>query len=323
MATRTVVALYDDFTTANDVVRELVDNGFPRDDISIVASDARGEYGRYLGEDRAAIEEVETSGAATGAGVGAGIGAVIGGLGGLLVGLGALVIPGIGPVVAAGPLAAALSGLAGAGIGAVAGGVTGGLLGALVDMGVPEEQAHYYAEGVRRGGTLVTVQTDENMSDRAMDIMNRHDPIDINERGRLWREAGWTGYEETAEPYTYEEIERDRELYGTPMGGTGARGEMRSAHMREDEDFAAYDSAFRRHYDTSLAGTGFDYDYYRPGYHYGYTLAADERYRGRDWERIEPEVRREWESRPDRPGPWDEFKTSVRRAWEEVKDTFR
>jgi hypothetical protein len=103
-------------------------------------------------------------------------------LGGLLVGLGALAIPGIGPVVAAGPLAAALSALAGAGAGAVAGGVTGGLLGALMDLGVPRETAEYYAEGVRRGGNLVTINTADHMTNRAVEILNRHHPIDINEQ---------------------------------------------------------------------------------------------------------------------------------------------
>jgi hypothetical protein len=150
---RTVVALYDNFSSANAAVRELVDRGFNREDISLMASDVENRYSPYL-ENRSI-----TPATADATGAGAGIGAIIGGLGGLLVGLGALAIPGIGPVIAAGPLATALSGLIGAGVGAVAGGVTGGLIGALVDLGVPEQQAGYYAEGVRRGGTLVVVQT--------------------------------------------------------------------------------------------------------------------------------------------------------------------
>lgn len=194
---RTVVALYDSFADANAAVRELVDNGFSRDDISIMANDATGEYGRYISGPGA-------DNTTSGAGVGAGIGAVIGGLGGLLVGIGALAIPGIGPVIAAGPLAAALTGLAGAGAGAVAGGVAGGLLGALVDMGIPNENAQYYAEGIRRGGTLVTVRTDDYMSERARDIMNHHNPADINERVSQWRSQGWTGFDTEARPYQHQ-----------------------------------------------------------------------------------------------------------------------
>lgn len=332
MARKTVVALYDDFSTASEVVRELTDRGFRRDDISLMASDARGEYGRYLGADRETMEGEEVSGAATGAGVGAGIGAVVGGLGGILVGLGALVIPGVGPILAAGPLAAALSGLAGAGMGAVAGGVAGGLIGALVDLGVPEDQAHYYAEGVRRGGTLVTVQTDEHMADKAVDIMNRYNPVDINERARRWQEIGWTRFDEAAEPYTAEEIERERERERAYYGGTGYReGDYGERGFRQDEfgaemgyqedDYEVYDTRFRQHYETSLATTQYPYDYYQPAYRYGYNLASDERYADRGWNEIEPEVRREWER--DRPGTWEEFKGSVRHAWEEVKDAFR
>jgi hypothetical protein len=116
-------------------------------------------------------------------GHGAGIGAVVGGLGGLLVGLGALAIPGIGPVLAAGPLAAALGALAGAGIGAAA----GGLIGAMVDMGIPEDQAELYSEGVRRGATLVIVRASDERAEDAVRIMNQFNPIDINRRSEEWR----------------------------------------------------------------------------------------------------------------------------------------
>jgi hypothetical protein len=311
---RTVVALYDDFSTANDVIRDLVDHGFNREDISLMASDATGEYGTYLGEGMEG--DYETSATASGAGVGAGIGAVLGGLGGLLVGLGALVIPGIGPVVAAGPLAAALSGLAGAGIGAVAGGVTGGLIGALVDMGLPEEEAQYYTEGIRRGGTLVSVQAADHMADQAREVMNRYNPVDINERVRSWRERGWTGFDPDSEMYTVDEIERERQFYGTSRGTDREMG----AGTAYDDDFRGHQDTFQRHYETSLANTGYPYDYYEPAYRYGYQRASDERYVDRDWSEVEPEFRREWER--DRPGTWEEFKSSVRHAWEEVKDAF-
>jgi hypothetical protein len=85
---------------------------------------------------------------AEGAGKGAGIGAGLGGAAGLLAGLGLLAIPGLGPVFAAGWLAATA-------VGAAAGAATGGLVGALTEAGVSKEDAPLYAEGVRRGGTLV------------------------------------------------------------------------------------------------------------------------------------------------------------------------
>lgn len=178
---RTVVALFDDMTTAERAVQELVSNGFNRDQISLVASD---RVHTDSGEVSTGSTMAETP--ADGAAAGAGIGAVLGGLAGLLVGIGALAIPGIGPIIAAGPLAAAL---AGAGLGAA----TGGVIGALVDAGVPEEEAQYYAEGVRRGGILVTLRADEGSMSRAMAILNRYSPVDINQRVASWRESGWRG----------------------------------------------------------------------------------------------------------------------------------
>jgi hypothetical protein len=324
--TRTVVALFDDFNSANTALRELVDNGFSRDDISLIAIDSEGEYGRYVETGRSG--DVETSGAAQGAGVGAGIGAAIGGLGGLLIGLGALAIPGIGPVIAAGPLAAALTGLAGAGAGAVAGGVTGGLIGALVDMGVPEETAQYYAEGVRRGGHLITIRTADHMTDRAVDILNRHNPIDVNERASQWRQEGWTGFDSNAETFHRTAGERDRVTgleethhtsdYGTDIGMERTEKRMQSDMSSDYTDFSAYDDRFRNHFESTFTTTDYTYEQYQPAYRYGYDLATDERFVDRGWQDIEPEARSRWDER--NPGTWEQFKSAVRHAYEEIKD---
>ena len=139
----------------------------------------------------------------------------MGGAAGLAASFMALSIPGIGPIVAAGPVVAMLSG---AGAGAVA----GGLIGALTDAGVSEEHANYYAETVRRGGALVTVKVDESRADRAMEIMRQNGAIDLDERVLRWREAGWDGWNPSAPPYTAEEAERERRLYGAhadPLSG--------------------------------------------------------------------------------------------------------
>lgn len=236
--TRTVVALYDNFQDANSAVRELVDDGFARDDISLMASDTSGDYGRYLASDEYRNRDLnaDVSAASSGAGVGASIGATLGGIGGLLVGLGALVIPGIGPVVAAGPISAAIAGLAGAGAGALAGGISGGLIGALVDLGVPEETAQYYGEGVRRGGTLLTVRTDDNMSARAVTIMNRHQPVDINTRVSQWRQEGWDGHQQQeSHGMDMDKAERDYDREQIPTTGADAGfnpgGHMGSSNM--------------------------------------------------------------------------------------------
>lgn len=95
---------------------------------------------------------------------------------GLLTGLELMAILGVGPVVAAGWLAATA---AGAVAGAVAGGAAGGLIGALTDSGVDEEDAHVFAKGVRRGGTFVTARVDDTLAPEAQAILqdlNRVDP---------------------------------------------------------------------------------------------------------------------------------------------------
>ncbi len=192
---KTVVGLFDRYSDAQAVSNDLVAAGFDSNNISVMANNATGEYNDH-------VDHVEGDGA----GVGATTGTVVGGTLGVLAGLGALAIPGIGPVIAAGPL---LAGLAGAGVGALA----GGIVGALVDAGIPEEDAHYYYEGVRRGGTLVSAAVNDADADRAASIMNRHGAVNVRERSAAWRERGYTGYNPDAAPYTEEEIRREREYY--------------------------------------------------------------------------------------------------------------
>jgi len=198
---KTVVGLFDTIAEAQSVVQELVNSGFQRNDISLIANDAKGEYANY----REASREVGGTGSSTAEGAGAGAvgGGVLGGVFGLLVGVGALAIPGIGPVLAAGPLAAALgaagaSTLVGAGIGAAA----GGIIGALVGAGIPEEDAGFYAEGVRRGGTLVLVKSSDDMAQRAYDAMRRYGAVDVDERSGSWRASGWKGFNANDTAYT-------------------------------------------------------------------------------------------------------------------------
>jgi uncharacterized protein (TIGR02271 family) len=126
---------------------------------------------------------VEEHLAAERAGIGAGVGATVGGLAGLLIGIGAFAIPGVGPIVAAGPIATLLAGV---GIGAAA----GTLIGALTKLGIPEAHARYYAEGVRRGGTLVTVTTDDARSSIAADTLARSGAADVQRGNEAWRGQG-------------------------------------------------------------------------------------------------------------------------------------
>src|SRR5437868_14241258 len=102
---KTVVALYDDLTAAQNAVQDLVNAGFPRADISLVAQDVAGSYGKYVNKTGESIDEDAVT-----AGEGASFGGVVGALTGALVGLGALAIAGIGAVFAAGLLLARLGG---------------------------------------------------------------------------------------------------------------------------------------------------------------------------------------------------------------------
>src|SRR5919112_4853950 len=137
----TVVGLFHNQADAERAIQRLKREGFSESQIGVAIKD-RGRQDEL-------IEGTGTQ-AAEGAATGAIGGGVLGGVIGLLAGVGALAIPGIGPIIAGGTLA---STLAGAGIGAAA----GGLLGALVGMGVPEEDAQHFDQGFRAGGTLVTV----------------------------------------------------------------------------------------------------------------------------------------------------------------------
>ena len=137
----TVVGLFHSQADAERAIQRLKDEGFSENQIGVAMKDRQ--------QQQELIEGTGTQ-AAEGAAAGAIGGGVLGGVIGLLAGVGALAIPGVGPIIAGGTLA---STLAGAGIGAAA----GGLLGALVGMGVPEEDARHFDQGFRAGGTLVTV----------------------------------------------------------------------------------------------------------------------------------------------------------------------
>jgi uncharacterized membrane protein len=204
---KTIVGVFNSVRDAQEAVRELETEGVPRSDISIVANKNAAGYDTLDKTDRASDVVAD-----------AGIGAAIGGVGGLLLSAaGAITVPVIGPILAAGPIAAALTG---AGVGAAA----GGLIGALTESGIPEEHAGYYAEGVRRGDVLVTVKTTQWRTDRVCDILDRHNAVDVDDRVSSWRSRGWKGYREDAKPLADDELRREREYYRMPSPNYPATG---------------------------------------------------------------------------------------------------
>lgn len=189
---RTIHRVYDSYAQAREAVRALEAAGVPSKDISLVAN-------KYVSADYEKVDDV------SGAAAGAGIGGALGGGAGLLAGIGLLAIPGLGPVVAAGWLAATA-------VGAAAGAATGGIVGALVDSGVSREHADVYSESIRRGGTLVTARVTDQEAARLEGLLDRHNPIDPAERGRLYRQEGWASFDPKAPPYrpSAADIERIR-----------------------------------------------------------------------------------------------------------------
>jgi hypothetical protein len=200
--TVTISRLYDTYSDAQKAVQGLEAAGVPHSDISIVANNSDNWYSdKTVDRDRDGVDDW-----AEGAGKGAGVGAGIGGAAGLMAGLGLLAIPGLGPVVAAGWLAATA-------VGAAAGAATGGIVGALTEAGVSKEEAPLYAEGVRRGGTLVSARVPDGDRARLDPILNSSG-VNLQDRSAAWQKTGWTTFDPASQPYGPDQVRKERELYG-------------------------------------------------------------------------------------------------------------
>ncbi len=297
----------------------------------------------------------------------------------------------------------------------------------LSNIGLPEQEAGNYAEGVRRGGSLIAITVPDERAAKASEIMEHHVPVDIQQRMSMWREQGWTGYDRTAKPYSDAEMRQENERYRTlesqggettipvveeemqvgkrQVQGGGARVHtyvserpvqeqvrLREEHVDverrpvnrpvSDADHAAFQEQtfevtetseqavvqkrarvieevvihkdvgertetvsdtvrrtevdvdqtgaeravgqtpfraedFRSRYDSKLAKSGYTYDEVVPMYRYGYSLGSDSRYSNRKWSQVEPEAQRMWEER--NPGTWEQFKGEIQHAWDKAR----
>ncbi|HOA34944.1 MAG TPA: hypothetical protein PKV91_01945 [Bacillota bacterium] len=151
---KVVVGVFHDRNQAEEALENLKEQGFDRD-ISLIAKDEQqgGGQGGMGGQDLS--EGTFTGGA-------------LGGIAGLLAGVGALLIPGVGPIIAAGPIAATLTGV-----------VTGGIAGGLIDYGIPEERGEYYEEQVRQGGILVSMKASDEKVEEAASILRQYGASDV------------------------------------------------------------------------------------------------------------------------------------------------
>ena len=141
MVQRRVIGSYDTEAEAIAVIEDLKRQGYSSDDISVMSKHT---------ENAEIIADETGTHAADGAATGAATGGLLGGVGGVLAGVGALAIPGIGPIIAAGPIVAGITG-------AAAGAGVGGLAGALIGMGIPEEEATRYNTYFNEGKIIILV----------------------------------------------------------------------------------------------------------------------------------------------------------------------
>jgi hypothetical protein len=163
-----VFGIYSNVERAEQAVDTLVNERFSNADISVLLPDSQGSKD-FAHEKHTKAPEGTTTGVAAGG--------TIGGALGLLAGIGALAIPGVGPLIAAGPIMGALAGLG-------VGGAVGGLVGALVGMGIPEYEAKRYEGRLKEGGVLLSVHCDTSEEiARAKEILKRTGAADVASAG--------------------------------------------------------------------------------------------------------------------------------------------
>lgn len=185
-----------------------------------------------------------------------------------------LVVKGIGVVVATGPLAFLL-------IETTDETKSADLIDALSILDVAIEEAEYYAEGIRRGGTLVTVSAASHLAERAEDVLLLNGAVDIRQRSLRWKQQGWKGFNLLAKPYTPEELASERQ--------------QQAQEQKQSREWNPYNSVFRSHCYLTYEDSNLPYEHYAPAYRYGYQLASDERYDKKDWCEIETHVQQAWQ----------------------------
>lgn len=163
----TVIGVFRDENAAERAVKALREKGFDENEISIIAKDDKGrtvqQQDMEVGDMGMGQENIAD---------GTAWGGALGGIAGLLAGVGALAIPGIGPIVAAGPLAGALSGA-----------VTGGVAGGLIDLGIPEERGRQYESELKQGGILAVIETSDDKVNDASEILRDNGAKDVEAHG--------------------------------------------------------------------------------------------------------------------------------------------
>jgi uncharacterized membrane protein len=195
---KTVLGVFASLAEAERAASDLENLGIPNAYISIIAGNNADRHKEYLEKTRIS---------STSAGAAAASGASTGGGVGLIAGLIALAIPGVGPIIAGGAFATLLTGLA---IGAAG----GGLLSAFTEMGVSHEEAPVYEEAVRRGAVMLAARVNNPMEQDALAVLRRHGARDIRDEVDTWKAAGWSAPD--PHPYVTDDTIRSHEMASGP-----------------------------------------------------------------------------------------------------------
>jgi len=167
-----------------------------------------------------------------------------------------------------------------------------------------EEHVEVERRAVDRPATAADL---DNLGDKTIEVREMQEKPVVSKDARVVEEVriNKTVEENTA---TVRDTVRKTEVEVTPVAGQSAR---------NISGYDTYDARFRTNWQSNYANSGLTYERYQPAYRYGYSLANDQRYRGRNWNEIESDVRRDWESQ--KQGPWENFKDSIRYAWDQVR----
>lgn len=168
------------------------------------------------------------------------------------------------------------------------------------------EDREFYEEAARRGGALLSVTADKDRLERAIEILQRHEPVDLEQRTAEWLRGGW-------------------KKVGKTWAETGAeqpeiRSGVRIYNRTETPAAEVHDlnKDFRRDFEERFAGQGYNYEDTQVAYRFGHDLSLDPRYRDRSWLEIEPEARQQFEAR--HPGLWEKLQDVVRSAFERKRE---
>jgi uncharacterized protein (TIGR02271 family) len=201
-----------------------------------------------------------------------------------------------------------------------------------------QEEVQVGTRPVRRGGTRVytriveePVEQEVHLRDERVTVERR--PVDrpAHEADLEAMKEGTIEVTETAEePVVRKQarvveevvVSKDVEEHTETVRDTVRRTEVEvepvgTESARSAENFAAYEDDFRTHATSAFAHRGQMYEHWAPAYRYGYALASDPRYTGRDWAALEADARRDWEQR--HRGTWEEMKDAIRYAWDKVR----